>query len=79
MNDIKSATYDVNRFFWINSGEEELLIQPQVPKRFGINQIERTDTNGQYIFGEFITHFSDIAPLPQHERVPAVHGRPCQR
>ncbi len=54
MNTLRSATFGENGYFWINSGEGFLLMQPYTPERVGINQINWTDTKGQFIFREFI-------------------------
>lgn len=53
-NALKSATYGTNGYFWINSGEGILLMQPYTPKRVGVNQIEWTDMNNKYVFKDFI-------------------------
>ncbi len=54
-NALRSATYGDNGYFWINSGEGILLMQPYTPELVGINQIEWTDSQNNYIFKEFIT------------------------
>ncbi len=54
MNALESATYKDNGYFWINSGEAILLMQPYTPDLVGINQIDWTDINHKYIFREFV-------------------------
>jgi len=54
MDALGSAIYGNKGYFWINSGEGILLMQPHIPGRVGINQNEWTDTNGQFIFREFV-------------------------
>jgi len=54
MSVLQSATYEDNGYFWINSGEGTLLMQPFTPDRVGINQTDWTDINGQHIFQEYI-------------------------
>ncbi|MBI9105630.1 MAG: cache domain-containing protein [Spirochaetales bacterium] len=51
---LESATYEDNGYFWINNGEGILLMQPFTPERVGINQLDWTDSNGRYIFQDFI-------------------------
>ncbi len=53
-NTLRSATYGDNGYFWINSGEGILLMQPYTPDRVGINQIKWTDNHNIYIFKDFI-------------------------
>ncbi len=55
MNAVRSAIYGDNGYFWINSCDGELLMQPHTPERVGINQIDWTDVNGQFIFREFVS------------------------
>lgn len=54
INALSSATYGGNGYFWINSGQGILLMQPYTPERVGINQINWTDVKGHHIFREFI-------------------------
>ncbi len=54
MNALKSASYGENGYFWINSGEGILLMQPYTPEKVGVNQIDWKDINGTYIFREFV-------------------------
>jgi methyl-accepting chemotaxis protein len=51
---LESATYGDTGYFWINSGNGKLLMQPYTADRVGINQINWTDINGKYIFREFV-------------------------
>lgn len=51
---LESATYGKNGYFWINSDDGELLMQPYTPERVGINQIDWADINGRLIFVEFV-------------------------
>jgi diguanylate cyclase (GGDEF)-like protein len=55
MNALQSATYGDNGYFWINSGDGELLMQPYTPERVGINQIDWTDGKGNLVFLEFVS------------------------
>ena len=59
MKALESATYEDNGYFWINSGEGILLMQPYTPERVGTNQINWTDINGKYIFLEFVRKAKD--------------------
>ncbi len=54
MNALRSATFGKNGYYWINSGEGFLLMQPYRPERISINQIDWIDVKGRYIFREFI-------------------------
>ncbi|MBI9104412.1 MAG: diguanylate cyclase [Spirochaetales bacterium] len=54
MSTLQSGTYEDTGYFWINSGEGILLMQPYTPDRVGVNQIGWTDINGQFIFSDFI-------------------------
>ena len=54
MKALESAIYGQNGYFWVNSGDGELLMQPYTPERVGINQIDWVDINGKQIFLEFI-------------------------
>ncbi|MDX1795506.1 MAG: diguanylate cyclase, partial [Hydrogenovibrio sp.] len=51
---LKSATYGENGYFWVNSTNGKLLMQPYVPGRVGIPLIDWTDMQGTFIFREFI-------------------------
>ncbi len=42
-------------YIWINSGEGVLLMQPNTPQLVGLNQLDRTDIKGNFIFKQFIT------------------------
>jgi len=52
---LESAVFEDYGYFWINSGEGHLLMQPYTPERVGINQINWTDSKGQYVFRNFIS------------------------
>lgn len=54
MNALESATFGENGYYWINSGEGVLLMQPYTPERVGINQIDWIDSNGALVFRDFI-------------------------
>jgi diguanylate cyclase (GGDEF)-like protein len=54
MNALESATYEDNGYFWINSGEGILLMQPYTPEKVGTNQINSADIKGNYFFREHI-------------------------
>lgn len=54
MNALESATFGENGYYWINSGDGVLLMQPYTPERVGINQIDWVDSNGAQVFRDFI-------------------------
>lgn len=53
-NALQSATFGKHGYFWINSGEGVLLMQPYTPEMLGSNQIDWKYVKGQYIFRNFI-------------------------
>lgn len=55
MNALKTATYGDNGYFWINSGDGDLLMQPYTPERVGINWSDLTDGKGNLVFREFVS------------------------
>ncbi len=54
MEGLKAATYGDQGYFWINSGDGLLLMQPHTPELVGNSQLDMKDVKGQYIFRNFI-------------------------
>lgn len=50
---LTSLSYGENGYFWINSGDGILLMQPHTPAKIGSNLSDWTDIKGKYIFREF--------------------------